>query len=64
MAGQEAQDYYYQKAKKDFLIGFYDQPFPSPMVLELDEFEKLCNKSYKTGYSDAAEELKSKNKVC
>lgn len=60
MAGQEACDYYYQKAKKDFLIGYYDQPFPSPMVIELDEFEKQCNKSYKVGYSDAAEELKLK----
>jgi hypothetical protein len=60
MAGQEAKDYYYGKAKKDFLIGYYDQPFPSAMVMELDEFEKLCNKAYKQGYGDAAEELKSK----
>lgn len=60
MATQEAKDYYYEKAKKDFMIGFYDQPFPSPMVIELDEFEKICNKSYKNGYSDAAEALKNR----
>jgi len=61
MATQEAKDYYYEKAKKDFLIGFYDQPFPSAMVIELDEFERICNKAYKTGYGEAAEELKKKN---
>ena len=60
MATQEAKDYYYLKAKKDFMIGFYDQPFPSPMVMELDEFERLCNKAYKSGYGDAAEELKNR----
>lgn len=61
MATQEAQEYYYEKAKKDFLIGFYDQPFPSAMVLELDEFERVCNKAYKNGYSDAADAFKLKN---
>lgn len=60
MASQEAIDFYYVKAKKDFLIGFYDQPFPSPMIIELDEFEKICNKAYKAGYGDAAEEFKNR----
>jgi hypothetical protein len=55
MAAQEAKDYYYQKGKSDFLCGFYDQPFPSPMLMELDEFEMICNKSYKAGYSEALE---------
>ncbi len=55
MAAQEAKDYYYNKGKSDFMFGFYDQPFPSPMLLELDEFELLCNKAYKNGYGDAKE---------
>ena len=53
MAAQEAKDYYYNKGKSDFMHGFYEQPFPSPMLLELDEFELLCNKAYKNGYGDA-----------
>ena len=60
MAAQEAKEYYYLKAKSDFLVGYYDQPFPSPMTIELDEFEMLCNKSYKSGYGDAREELKKR----
>jgi len=63
MATQEAKDYYYEKARKDFMIGFYDQPFPSAMVIDLDDFERVCNKAYKSGYGDAAEELKSRNKL-
>ncbi len=58
MATQEAKDYYYQKGRQDFMIGFYEQPFPSPMLIELDEFEMGCNKSYKSGYGDAQDELK------
>ena len=53
MAAQEAQEYYYSKGKEDYMNGFYDQPFPSPMLMELDEFEMLCNKSYKSGYGEA-----------
>lgn len=53
MALHEARDYYYEKAKKDFMIGFYEQPFPSAMAMELDEFEMQCNKAYKRGFSDA-----------
>jgi hypothetical protein len=55
MAAQEAKEYYYHKGKIDFMTGFYEQPFPSPMLIELDEFEMLCNKSYKSGYGEAME---------
>lgn len=55
MASQEAKDYYYDKGRLDFTNGFYDQPFPNPMLLELDEFEILCNKSYIKGYHDERE---------
>ncbi len=58
MPTQEAKDYYYNKGKQDFLVGFYDQPFPGGIQMELDEFEKLCNRAYKNGYGDAQEELK------
>ncbi|MFN8299421.1 MAG: hypothetical protein U0T75_09965 [Chitinophagales bacterium] len=58
MATSEAEVYYYEKGKQDYNIGFYDQPFPSPMALELDEFELRCNKAYKRGYCDAMDELK------
>ena len=59
MATQEAIEYYYIKAKKDHLIGFYDPPFPSAMLIELDAFEMHCNRAYKNGYSDAAELFKA-----
>ena len=55
MAVQEAKEYYYLKAKEDFIQGFYDQPFPSAMVIDLDEFEMLCNRSYKNGWAEAKE---------
>jgi hypothetical protein len=55
MAAQEAREYYYHKGKIDFMNGFYDQPFPSPMLIDLDDFEMLCNKSYKNGYGEAME---------
>ncbi|MES2619576.1 MAG: hypothetical protein V4615_01905 [Bacteroidota bacterium] len=55
MAAQEAQEYYYSKGKDDYMNGFYEQPFPSPMLIELDEFEMLCNKSYKRGYGAGME---------
>lgn len=58
MAAQEAQEYYYLKGKSDFIGGFYEQPFPSPMLLELDEFELLCNKSYKRGFGEAQDEYR------
>ena len=60
MATAEARDFYYKKAKRDYLIGFYDQPFPSAMALELDEFEMTCNKAYKQGFADAEAHLRSK----
>ncbi|MFN8286113.1 MAG: hypothetical protein U0V74_05130 [Chitinophagales bacterium] len=60
MATDEAEVYYYEKGKQDYNIGFYDQPFPSPMALELDEFEMRCNKAYKKGYCDGMDELKTK----
>ncbi len=63
MATEEARDYYYDKAKKDFMIGFYDQPFPSAMAMDLDEFEMISNRAYKKGYGDAAGELKNKSKA-
>lgn len=62
MATEEAKEYYYEKAKKDFRIGFYDQPFPSATVIELDEFEIVCNKMYKTGYGDAVDEFRYSSK--
>ena len=55
MATQEAKDFYYNKGMEDYGTGFYEQPFPSPMVMELDEFEMICNKAYKLGYGDAME---------
>ncbi len=58
MATSEAKEFYYIKAKRDFLIGFYDQPFPSAMALELDEFEMTCNRAYKQGFADAEVLLK------
>lgn len=35
--------------------GRYDQPFPPPVVFELDEFELLCNIAYRKGYMDERE---------
>ncbi|HWB62926.1 MAG TPA: hypothetical protein VG603_05390 [Chitinophagales bacterium] len=55
MAAQEARDYYYDKGRSDYMSGRYDQPFPNPMLLELDEFEMLCNKAYNKGYNDERE---------
>ena len=46
MALPEATEFYYTKAKRDFIIGFYDQPFPSAMALELDEFEKQIGRAH------------------
>jgi hypothetical protein len=55
MAAQEAKDYYYEKGRCDYIGGLYDQPFPSQMRIELDEFEMLCNKCYIKGYNDERE---------
>ena len=55
MAAQEANDYYYDKGRSDYMRSSYDQPFPNPMLLELDEFELICNQSYNKGYHDEKE---------
>ena len=55
MAAQEGKDYYYDKGRSDYMSSAYDQPFPNPMLLELDDFEILCNKSYNKGYHDERE---------
>jgi len=55
MAAQEANDYYYDKGRNDYMKSVYDQPFPNPMLLELDEFELVCNQSYNKGYHDEKE---------
>jgi hypothetical protein len=55
MAAQEAGDFYYDKGRGDYMSGVFDQPFPSPMLLELDDFEILCNKAYIKGYNDERE---------
>ena len=55
MATQEAKDYYYDKGRNDYAGISYDQPFPNPMLLELDEFELLCNQSYIKGFNDERE---------
>lgn len=55
MATQEAGDFYYDKGRSDFMNGRYDQPFPPPVVFELDEFELLCNIAYRKGYMDERE---------
>ena len=43
MANSEAQTYcefYYEKGRKDYLSGSYNQPFPFPTSGVLDNFEK------------------------
>jgi hypothetical protein len=55
MAAQEATDFYYDKGRNDFMMSVFDQPFPNPMLLELDDFEIICNKAYIKGYHDEKE---------
>ena len=55
MASQEAKDFYYDKGRRDYMYSVYDQPFPNPMLLELDGFELMCNGSYNKGYHDERE---------
>ena len=55
MAALEANDFYYDKGRNDFCSGHYDQPFPNPMLIELDDFEIICNQSYNKGYHDERE---------
>jgi hypothetical protein len=52
MAAPEARDYYYDKGRLDYSHNIYDQPFPCSTLLDLDDFELLCNASYAKGFND------------
>ncbi len=52
MLDKETREFYYSKGRLDYLEGRYDQPFPFPTKLELDEFEVSCNSAYNEGYKD------------
>jgi hypothetical protein len=52
MVIDEAKEYYYEKGRMDFLDKIYDQPFPFPTFLDLDDFEVICNNAYNQGYQE------------
>ncbi|HWB65019.1 MAG TPA: hypothetical protein VG603_15985 [Chitinophagales bacterium] len=52
MATTEAKAFYFDKGRTDFLNGQFEQPFPFPTKLDLDDFETFCNEWYTKGYQE------------